>query len=222
MWVSQLLQKQQSNHLHKHNNKRMNKTENQKNPFLNKNLLPLFKQKKTQNFTTIALTLITLSFFGLFAINPTITTIARLQKQLSDNQYIDQKLQEKIAALSSLQNQYAQLKADIPVILNALPTKPEAILITALLQGIASQKNITITHLQLFQVELTKIQNEKNMYNSFPFTIEAEGTKDNLTEFLSSLINFQRIASIDNISFGKTKTDTIIHMSLRGETYFKQ
>lgn len=198
------------------------KTENQKNFSLYKNFLPLLKQEKTQNFTTIALTFVTLSFFGLFAINPTITTIARLQKQLSDNQYVDQKLQEKIGALNSLQNQYTQLKDDIPIVLTALPIKPDAVLLTALLQGVAIKNHIIITRLQIFQVELTKIKNEKNMYNSFPFAIEIEGTKNNLTDFLSALVNFQRIASIDDISFGKTKTDTIFHMSLRGEAYFKQ
>lgn len=194
----------------------------QKNSYLYKNIFPILKKEKTQNFTTIVLTFVTLSFFGLFAINPTITTIARLQKQLSDSKFVDQKLQEKISALNTLQNQYMLIKEDIPIMLNSIPTRPETILFTALLQGVSQKNNITISRLQLFQVELSKKQNEKDIYSSFPFVIEAEGTQDNLTTFLDSLINFQRIISIENISYGKTKNNDIFHLSLRGETYFKQ
>lgn len=198
------------------------KTENQKNSYIYKNLFPIFKKEKTQNFTTIILTFITLSFFGLFAINPTITTIARLQKQLSDSKFVDQKLQEKISALNSLQNEYMSVKENMPIILDAIPTKPETILFTALLQGVARQNGISITRLQLFQVELSKKQQEKDIYSSFPFVIEAEGTQDNLITFISELINFQRIISIENISYGKTKENDVFHLSLRGESYFKQ
>lgn len=198
------------------------KTENQNNTYLYKNLLPIFKKEKTQNFTTIILTFITLSFFGLFAINPTISTIAKLQKQLSDSKFVDQKLQEKISALNSLQNAYTSIKGDMPTILNAIPTKPETILLTALLQGITRQHTITITRLQLFQVELSKKQQVKDMYSSFPFAIEVEGTQSNLTTFISELINFQRIISIANISYGKTKDSNVFHLSLRGQAYFKQ
>lgn len=194
----------------------------QKNSYLYKNIYPILKKEKTQNFTAIVLTFITLSFFGLFAINPTITTIARLQKQLSDSKFVDQKLQEKIGALNTLQNQFVLLKEDIPFILSAIPNRPETILFTALLQGVANQNSITITSLQLFQVELTKKQKEENTHSTFPFTIETEGTQDNLTTFLASLINFQRIVSIENISYGKTKASDIFHLSIRGEAYFKQ
>lgn len=198
------------------------KTENQKNSYLYKNLLPILKKEKTQNFTTIVLTFLTLSFFGIFAINPTITTIARLQKQLSDSKFVDQKLKEKISSLNTLQNQYALVREDMQTVLNAIPTKPETILFTALLQGVAKENNISITRLQLFQVELSKKQHGKDIYSSFPFAIETEGTQNNLTIFLSSLINFQRIISIENVSYGKTKTSDIFHLSLQGKAYFKQ
>jgi hypothetical protein len=51
--------------------------------------LPDFKEKKIQAFITIALTLIALSFFAIFAINPTLSTIANLQKQ-SEDTFVEQ------------------------------------------------------------------------------------------------------------------------------------
>ena len=57
--------------------------------------LELFKKDRTQKVTTLAMTLIALSFFGLFAINPTLSTISRLQKELEDAKFVDQHLKGK-------------------------------------------------------------------------------------------------------------------------------
>ncbi len=191
-----------------------------KNSYIYKNLIPLFKKEETQNYTTLILTLITLSFFAIFAINPTITTIVHLQKQLTDSQFVEQKLQEKITNLTKLQLQYELLKNDIPIVLDALPQMPKAPLLTAQIQGVAGKSNVSITQLQLFQVELTKNETKSGSYNSYAFSLGVEGTKDNLLQFLSTLINFQRIATIDSISMGKTKDPTLLQLSIRGQTYF--
>lgn len=53
-------------------------------------LLPNLKGEKTQKFTTLILTFFALSFFGLLAINPTISTISELNKELEDNKFVDQ------------------------------------------------------------------------------------------------------------------------------------
>ena len=69
-------------------------------------LLPDFKEEKTRRLSSIVFSLLALSIFGLFAINPTLSTIARLKKELSDAKFVDQQLTEKIANLSSLQEVY--------------------------------------------------------------------------------------------------------------------
>ncbi|MBI2431038.1 MAG: type 4a pilus biogenesis protein PilO [Candidatus Levybacteria bacterium] len=187
---------------------------------LYKNLSPFFKEEKTQNFTTLALTLVALSLFGLFAINPTITTIVHLRKQLTDSRYVEQKLQEKIANLNSLQQAYTSLKNDIPIIIAAMPQKPQVPLFTAQIQRVAIENQITIIRLQVFQVELSKNQKQEK-YGSFGFALDVEGAQNNLTKFLSSLVGFERIISIENIALGKIKTVDTSTLSLRGKAYFK-
>lgn len=187
---------------------------------LYKNFAPLLKQEKTQNFSTLALTLVTLSIFSIFAINPTITTIVHLQKQLSDSRFVEEKLQEKITNLNTLQMQYASIKEDIPLVFKALPQKPVVPLFVAQLQGIAQNSNITFGRLQILQVELSKNQKGED-YNSFGFTIDIEGPGKNITTFLSSLIGFERIVSIESISLGKSKIKDTLQVSLRGKAYFK-
>lgn len=193
---------------------------NQQLKELYKNFSPILKQEKTQKFSTLILTLVALSLFGVFAINPTITTIIHLQKQLSDNHFIDQKLQEKIINLNSLQTQFSSIKEDLPIILNAIPQKPTVPLLAAQLQGVAQKNQVTVERLQVFQVELSKQQNIKG-HGSFGFTMDIEGSHANITKFLSSLIGFERIVSIENIALGNSKTKDILTLSLRGKAYFK-
>ena len=69
-------------------------------------MLPDFKEERTRKFTTLVFTLLALSFFGLFAISPTLSTIANLNKQLSDNEFVDSQLQNKINNLYTLQQDY--------------------------------------------------------------------------------------------------------------------
>src|SRR4051794_1976618 len=78
-------------------------------------LLPSIHDERTQLITMLIFTFVALSFFGLFAINPTLSTIVELKKELSDSQFVDQQLTNKINNLESLQQRYNLLGPDLPV-----------------------------------------------------------------------------------------------------------
>ena len=74
-------------------------------------LLPPIKNENTRIITTLILTFAAMTFFGAFAINPTLTTIVNLKKQLEDSQIVYNKLVEKNNNLSFLLNQYNSLSS---------------------------------------------------------------------------------------------------------------
>lgn len=201
------------------------------NKYLEKYLekLPNFKEKKTQKFTTLILTLIAFSFFGFFAINPTLSTIAQLKKELADNQFVNESLEKKIQNLSLLQQKYALLKEDLTRLISAIPQSPTAPLFAAQLQSIAQSSNVTLTRLQAFDVELAKIstttssQNKQDDYSYFAFSLGVEGPYENLSDFISSFVNFDRIITIESLSLSKVPNKTkILSLSIRGKAYFKK
>ncbi|HKC14466.1 MAG TPA: type 4a pilus biogenesis protein PilO [Patescibacteria group bacterium] len=184
--------------------------------------LPDLKGERTQKFTTLILTFFALSFFGLFAINPTLSTIAELNKKLEDNKFIDEKLGQKIANLTALQQKYANLQPDLPIIFAAIPKSPEVPIFAALVQAIASNQNITIETLQTFPVDVNTNQNPRQ-YSSFSFALTADGSYNDLSNFLSSLTSMQRIVQIDIISLTKkTGTSNSLQLTLKGKTFFSQ
>ena len=129
-------------------------------------LLPDFKEDRVQKITTLALTLVALSFFGLFAINPTLSTIAKLEKELSDNKFVDQKLQTKINDLSLLQQKYALIQQDLPYVYSSVPKSPEAPLVIAQIQTLAKANNLKISSFQTFQAEIEKSPTNLKKYSN--------------------------------------------------------
>lgn len=185
-------------------------------------MLPDFKQEKTQAFITLVLTLIALSIFVFFAISPTLSTIAQLKKELADNTFVDQQLVQKIANLSLLGQKYSFITNDMPTVLSALPEKPNVPLLAAQIQSLAKKYNVKITRLQLFQVDIYPPVKNSDKSLSFAFSIESLGTSSDLTTFLSSLVNFERVITIDTLSFSKDSIrNELQKLSIRGRAYFK-
>lgn len=184
-------------------------------------LLPNMQQETTRNFVTLALTFAALSFFGIFAINPTLSTIFDLRKQLSDDILVNQQLQTKINNLSSLQQQYGELGSNLTNIYSAVPQNPQAPLLSAQIAALGQKHNITITSYRVSEVELASTPKNAHM-QSFTFTLQAQGEYTDMLSFSTELTRLTRLITVESIEIGKdTKSDNLV-LTLRGRGYFKQ
>ena len=181
-------------------------------------LIPDIKREKAQKYITIVLTLVTAIILGLFAINPTFSTIANLQKQIDDNNFVQQKLQQKINDLSSLQQKYNNLQPDLPVIYDGVPKTTEIPLFVAEIQSISKDSSLTITSIQVSEVNLSSPTTKNN--GSFDFTITANGTYENLINFLSKISHFQRVVALRNIIL--STENGALGLSFKGTVFFKE
>lgn len=185
--------------------------------------IPGIKKEKTRRISTIVLSLLALSFFSFFAINPTLSTIANLRKQLSDSKFVDKKLQEKITNLTSLSQEYSSLEIDLPIVFAAVPKEPEVPTLMGQIEALAQSSNIKIENAQIFQVEAVSKEKSKKDYFSFHFTVQGQGTYEDTLVFLSSLADMQRVVSLDSISLGKrSREPNILQVIVKGTAYFKE
>lgn len=180
-------------------------------------LIPDLKREKTQKYITIVLTLATSIVLGLFAINPTFSTIANLQKQIDDNNFVQQQLQQKINNLSLLQQKYSALQADLPTIYNAVPQTTQLPLLVAQIQAAAKDSSVTLTSLQITAVDLSVQSSSK--YGSFDFTTTAEGSYQSMINFLNELSDFQRVTNLNEIIL--SNQNGALEVSIKGSVYFK-
>jgi len=190
----------------------------QKNKYLQ--LFPDFKEEKTQKITYIALTLIALSFFGLFAISPTLSTISKLNKELKDNRFVEQQLQKKINDLSALQEKYNNLQSDLPYIYGAVPTNPNVALLVAQVQSLAQASGITLNTVQVFAVDS---DSGKKQYSAFNFSVSGTGDFNQISKFVSSLNSMRRITTQNIISVTRQSgKESSLLITIKGEAFFKK
>lgn len=179
------------------------------------------QQEKRQKFVAyiyIVLTLFTISFFGLFAIMPTISTISNLDKQYKDNLLVYESLKEKLSALQKLDQQYFEIQPDLELIYSAIPKTNRIPYLTRQIETLASVHNLTITHLEFGPIELSPIKKTEPSMYSFTFDISIEGNDFEVNNFIEDFINFDRIVALNHLVSGKT--DKKYGATIGGKAYF--
>ncbi len=176
------------------------------------------KKQKFIGYLYITLTLFTLSFFGLFAIRPTLSTISNLDKQYKDNLLVYKSLKDKLSALQNLDIQYQEIQPDLELVYSAIPKASKIPYLTRQLENLAFADNLTITHLSFDSVEIYPNKKNFSMY-SFKFTISVEGSNNDVNKFIADFINFDRIIGIDHLVSGKT-IENKFGASIGGRAFF--
>ncbi len=185
-------------------------------------LLPKFKDEKTKLYTMLGLTLAALSFFGIFAINPTLSTIVELKRQFADLQFVYQKLITKSQNLSILQDKYRSLAPLLPVVYDAMPQKPEVPKFIAQVNALLADSNLTVRSLRTNGVEITpdkKVVGKNSAY--FSFSMEAEGSYEDILAFCQNLTRIDRLVTLQMISIDKKDKSDALILNLRGLQYFR-
>lgn len=182
------------------------------------------QKENSKAIVMLIFTFVALSILGLFAINPTLTTIIELQKQLEESESVHQQLKTKMNNLSNLQEQYTTLSDDLVYVYDAFPKNADAPKLVAQLYALAEEEDLQISSLTISPVLLSdQRQKQKvNTHNSFTFTLEAEGTYETLINFTKSITNFNRIVTIESIAVTKSQKSNTLIMTIQGREYFKK
>lgn len=195
-------------------------TKNENIEKYSKIVMPYLKNTQNQKYLTLFLTIGASIFFILFAINPTISTIAKLKKEIADSKLIEQKMSEKINNLSKLNSAYPQIQNDIVYITDAVPQKPDAPSLVGQVQKMAQESGVSIGNIVISPINLTS-QNPNN--SSFKFTITVGGQFNDFSRFLEYLVNMQRALTIDSVIINRAQSDSHeVIATIKGSAYFKK
>lgn len=181
-------------------------------------LLPDLKQKKVKEYFQAIITLITLILAIAFAINPTLTTISDLDRQIADATTVDNALRAKVKSLEQLSTQYNSLQADLPAIDNAVPQSEDAQLLLAEIQALAQKDNIKISALN---TQLNPTLNTEQ-YKILTFNISTAGPYNDIITFINDIKSFQRVILPTSITISKNiENNGWINLSLNGNAYYQ-
>jgi Tfp pilus assembly protein PilO len=179
-------------------------------------------QERLMGSSYIVLSLFAVAFFSIFAIYPTLGTIANLKRQYDDNIEVDQKLDQKISALSSLEQQYTELsQTSLPLIMNAIPQSPEIPSFTRKVESLAKTHGITLNFLNVGEVELFPAEKLQKGFSALEFSITAEGAKEATNAFTKDVLSFDRIITLESQS--RAEGEEAEHsVSITGKIYFNK
>lgn len=171
-----------------------------------------------QSLAWLSLSLITVTFFALAAIKPTLTTIAQLTREIKDKREASQKLQQKIDAIVAAQKVYAK-NVDLLLLLNeALPEKNEFPRLAFFLEELASSSGVELKSLN-FEKITTKQKStttyDQPLANSLRISLGVAGDFLKLKDFLNGLESSRRVIKMELVSFSQVKKGEIQELSLQ-------
>lgn len=185
-----------------------------------KDLVPYLKKEETQKYFYIILSISASIFFLIFAINPTLTTIANLKKQISDARFVNEKLENKVRSLSSLSQEYQIIQDDIPLVYDAIPELPQAPTLVGQISALGQDAAVEITNIEILPVNLSEPAASK----SSNFAFEVSGNSDFISaqNFLDDLSRMQRVLNINSVQLIKNpEENNQINFIFEGLAYYK-
>ncbi|OGH48212.1 MAG: hypothetical protein A3A51_04270 [Candidatus Levybacteria bacterium RIFCSPLOWO2_01_FULL_39_10] len=182
-------------------------------------ILPYLKKEKNQQYLFIILTLSASIFFALFAINPTLSTIVRLRREISDSQFVNEKLTQKVNNLSTLTSAYQDIEEEIPFLLDAVPANSDAPILVGQIQTLAEEHAVVFTNISISPINLKVDSATKS--SVLNFELVGNATYENIYSFLRDLINMQRIVVVDGFSLSKNDESGNLDINIKGSAYYK-
>jgi len=154
------------------------------------------------------LTIGAIIFFSVFAIRPTLVTMSDLVKEIEDKRQLDQRLTQKIAALSTAQTSYLEVQDRLYLLEQAFPSTPDFIFAIKVIEKIASDRNILIDSLSVSEIpkevnpETPFLKLEKKY---FPLSMSLTGDYAQIRLFVQDLLAYRRSFITDTIIFATSE-----------------
>lgn len=183
------------------------------------NIVALYKKRwDLRAFLEILLSLGTVSFFIVFALKPTVLTIAELYKEIQTKKETVAKLDEKIKNLTIAQQVWARDEAKISLSKTSVPSSPVPESYVRQIEGLAAQNGISLLGISVGEVTLvgetketaaeeTDLAPLPEDASAVTFSVSITGAYQQLFSFLAGLENLRRPLKIDAVSITSSENE---------------
>ena len=142
-------------------------------------------------------------FFAVFAIQPTLKTMTELVKEIEDKRALSEKMDQKIASLSTAQSQYQEYSDQFYLLEEAIPRSAALVDSLKVIEKLASENNIIIE-----SINLSDVPDDLNIAGSdnaerviLTFNVNISGDYLDIRQFVEALISSRRMLIVDQINF---------------------
>ncbi len=174
-----------------------------------KNNLPRF----SEDYLMLTITLITLIFFGVFIIKPSILLVLELNQRSREYKDLSKRLDTKIKTLEQIKSKEESRKAQVALLNIAITDKANESDILNNINFVASKNNIQLENIKFQFDKLTPI---------ISINFEATGTYENTIAMFSDISNLLTPVNINSVEIKPDKEygDNIVELNIKAESYF--
>lgn len=143
-------------------------------------------------------------FFAVFAIRPTLLTMADLIKEIEDKQELVQQFNQKIAALSSVQTEYNSAQTRLTLLDEAIPPTPRFEEAIKIIERLASDNRLVISSMRVPEIPQEpeeEVEFAKKERVSLPITVTVVGDYPAIRQFVEDIQENRRSFVVDTIIF---------------------
>ena len=140
-------------------------------------------------------------FLGVFAVQPTIVTMTELIQEIDEKRVLTDQLGQKAAALSTAQAEYSIIQDKLPLLEEAIPSKPELISSLKIVEKLATDNSIIITAMSVSQVPDEVEPSAAPQQTDLGFSISLTGDYPSIRAFVESLQKYRRLFIVQSVSF---------------------
>jgi Tfp pilus assembly protein PilO len=173
----------------------------------------IYEKPIAQTSSALILTLVTITFFGLAAIKPTLSTVSQLIKELEEKKEIDEKLTKKLASLATVQEQYSLARQELEVFDTTIPSTQGLEDTLLQLEYLASINGTSLLNIRTSSLTtLGTPLNPTDKTQPFPeytITITVEGTYGQLKFLLNQISLLKRLIVIESVAFTQSNIDGV-------------
>lgn len=146
-------------------------------------------------YLEILLSLITISIFSIFALRPTILTIAELIKEIESKEQLVDRLDSKIETITQAQILYDRERNNILLLKESIPQEPETDNLIYQLEGLVEKNNLKAQSLGIGETTIlgastnnpTNNPQDKDDVSYIPFNIQLTGKFTSLHSFIADV-----------------------------------
>lgn len=181
----------------------------------------------------LILTLVTVIFFALFALRPTLGTMTELTREIEDKRKVNDELTKKLAALATAQGEYVEYSDRFEILDEAIHDRPTLETALFYLEYLVRRENISLAGLQIETFPVGRLVSDTaaapTSTQAIPTTgtatseigvyaIQAsfEGDYENILAFFRAVEEVRPLFSVEAFNFSVTTNrdrDTVLKAS---------
>ena len=180
-------------------------------------LIEFYKKPVARVSIELFLSLTAIIFFAIFAIQPTLKTMTELVKEIEDKRALSEKMDQKIASLSTAQSQYQLYNDQFFLLEEAIPRSASLVESLKIIEKLASENNLIIESINLSDVpdDLEVAGSDNAQRTILTFNVDVAGGYLDMSSFVEALMNSRRMLIVDQINFSLTNSQVNQYLTAR-------